>query len=225
MLLVMDESGDPGLVIPPGQSPWFVIAGVLFTTREDGQACRVALTDFRRAHGGRELHFTKTADKRRRQVLEVLTGCPFRYYAVACDKSKLEPGRWRKPADLRHALVGRLVGRVAPLLTDCTVWFDTLGGRTVDSEYGRHVRHAAGKLPNGRGRVADCRPRDSGKELLIQVADYVCGAVARSFRPGRDEGRYLRLIAGREAGLIVWPGSDSDSVEKEDGSPERPVSE
>lgn len=205
MLLVMDESGDPGLVLKPGQSPWLVVAGVLFSTREDGVACRAAMADLRAKNGSKEFHFTKNSNNLRRSVLDILAAANFRYYAVACDKSKLQTGVWKKPAALRHELAGRLTALVATRLVDCSVWFDTFGGKPTDRGYAKHIRTVAGETPDGRPRVKECRAFDSDKELLIQAADYICGAMAASLHTKGKGSDFVRTIRRQRGEVLVWP--------------------
>ncbi len=227
MLLVLDESGDDGLIVQPGQSPWLVIGGLLFPDQVSALACRAALGEIRKKHGGKEFHFRNNTPARRALVLNGLAASPMTYHAVACDKSQLPPGRWRKPHDLFSDLAAEFITTLADRLQDCTVWFDSLGGRDVDREYGRHLQRSAGQSGTGRGRVKDWKALDSSKELLIQAADYVCGAVARSVKTDGAERQYRSIIRRREGLVWTWPRTElpieEASAENERGPLERPA--
>lgn len=225
MLLVLDESGRDGLKQPPGMSPWLVIAGVLFVTREDSVACRAALIALRQTLGGKEFRFSKNTDRRRRAVLEFLAARPLTYFAAACDRSRINHRRWKKPIDLYRGLAGHLIGQLAPHLAGCTAWFDTLGKGDVDREYGKHLCRSSGRDGHGRCRITDTRAFDSDREPLIQVADYVCGAVAHHLKSGQQNEDYYRLIRKREGGMFFWPEPLVTKGEKESGPDNQPAPE
>lgn len=206
MLLTLDESGKDGLKPLPGRSPWLVIGGPLFPTRDAAHACRAALEGLRAAHGSREFHFTKDDDTRRRAVLTCLSKQEFTFHAAVCDRSALGERRWRhaKAEDLYFALATHLMVTLRPLLTDCTLWFDTLGGDASNKRYRSLLVKAADRGTGGRSRIKDCGVRKSEKELTVQVADYMCGAIARSLHPIEPDRSYRQMIRRREGRVVEW---------------------
>ena len=75
--------------------------------------------------------------------------------------------------------------------------------RQLRSYLGRKV-----KEPDGQTRrIRKVKLQDSGRNNLIQLADMVCGAVARSFKGKRRKGQrdYRRVIAHREIYVQFWP--------------------
>lgn len=59
---------------------------------------------------------------------------------------------------------------------------------------------------DGPTLIKKVRTEPSHSNNLLQLADMVCGAVARSFRPDKpDRHVYRKLIRHRELGVQVWP--------------------
>lgn len=206
MLLVLDENGDEGLDFGSGASVWLVIAGCLFDDRDHAAECEAELVAFRKTTKVKELHFTRDPDARRRRVLALIARFRFTYHAVAVDKRNLKPRDWR-PGDIYDRVAGRLVNHLLPRLTDCTLWFDTKGGKKVDQKHGSRLVRLARRAKGDAPRIARAAGMNSRKQPLVQLADYVCGAVSRSIRADTDDADdYRRLIAAREGEVLLWTG-------------------
>jgi hypothetical protein len=204
MLLLLDEYGDKGLKLDGGSSRWLIIVGSLFGSREQAEECGERLRELHGKLGGREFHFAKDSSQRKAQVLELIAGFPFTYHCVACDKFKLRIRDW-KPDDLYDEVAGQLIDALKPALEKCTVWFDTQGGRGVDREYGQRLTRRAGHFDGGP-RIAHTKRMDSDKQVLGQLADYVCGAVSRSIRAEAENAdEFRQVIKAREGQVISWP--------------------
>lgn len=207
MLLLLDEHGDKGLELEGHSSRWLIIAGCLFASRQVAEEHAVRLTELHTQLGGREFHFPKDNHDRRRRVLACVAGFPFTYHVVACDKRRLRIRDWR-PDDLYDEVVGQLVDHLKPGLRKCTVWFDPLGGKKSDKRYGQRLCRRAGRTPDGP-RIVHTTRMDSRKQPLVQLADYVCGAVSRAIRAeAANADEFRRLIADREGRVIYWPPED-----------------
>jgi hypothetical protein len=206
----MDESGDKGLKLGQGSTPWLVIGAVLFPSRESADACDDVIKGLRQDLGSKEFHFAKDADERRTAFIETVRGSTFTYYCVACDKSRLNLRRWKKPEHLFNEVAGHLMAMVSPMLADCTLWFDTLGGKTTDREYARFLEKKAGHH-GGSPRISRSRSIKSDKENLAQLTDYVCGSIHRSVaQKGNKPQEFRELFQVREGTVLIWP-----EVEKE----------
>jgi hypothetical protein len=54
--------------------------------------------------------------------------------------------------------------------------------------------------------IRKVKMEDSKRNNLLQLADMVCGAVARSFREERENGwEFRRLVREREMRVQYWP--------------------
>ena len=210
MLLLMDESGDKGLKLGQGSTPWLVIGAVLFPSKELADSCDEIIKGLRQELGSKEFHFTKDADERRTVFIETVRESTFTYHCVACDKSRLNLRRWKKPEHLFNEVAGHLMAMIAPMLADCTLWFDTLGGKKPDREYARFLEKKAGHH-GGAPRISRSRSIRSDKENLAQLTDYVCGSIHRSVaKKGNKPEEFRELFHVREGTVLIWP-----EVEKE----------
>jgi len=61
------------------------------------------------------------------------------------------------------------------------------------------------KTQDGTSRIKKVSTEDSQKNDLLQLADMVCGAVARSFGESDKANRYRLQIVLRERRVQVWP--------------------
>jgi hypothetical protein len=61
------------------------------------------------------------------------------------------------------------------------------------------------KDDSGKCFIKKVRAQDSSKNNLVQLADMIVGAVARSFTGKKDAGEYRSLIAHREMKVEIWP--------------------
>ena len=53
--------------------------------------------------------------------------------------------------------------------------------------------------------IRKIRLKDSASNNLLQLADMICDAVARSFKDAADASHYRELISCREKNVEVWP--------------------
>jgi hypothetical protein len=60
----------------------------------------------------------------------------------------------------------------------------------------------------GTSVIKKVKAQQSHANNLLQLADMVCGAVARSFRAGKKEaGGYRKIIEPKELSVEIWPTS------------------
>jgi Protein of unknown function (DUF3800) len=60
-------------------------------------------------------------------------------------------------------------------------------------------------VADGECMIRKVKIQDSDKNDLIQLADMVCGAVARSFSGKPDANVYRSIIQSKESYVQVWP--------------------
>jgi hypothetical protein len=91
-----------------------------------------------------------------------------------------------------------------PYLDRATVVIDGSGSREFRRQLGSYLRKRVNDQQESRylGKV---KIQDSQKNNLVQMADMVCGAVARSYSGKDDAPAYRRLVAHREVYVQFWP--------------------
>lgn len=205
----MDEAGDTGLKLQKGSSPYFIVTPVLFEDHDEADAADDRIRLLRRELGLKadfEFHFTETPERIKGAFFEAIVPYNFFYFSVVINKAKLYgPGFKFKESFYKYA-AGLVFENAKQYLTDAIVVFDGSGSR----EFKRQLKTYLGqkvKGAHGRGRIRKVKVQDSRRNNLIQLADMVCGAVARSFKRKRRKGHqdFRRKIAHREIYVQFWP--------------------
>jgi hypothetical protein len=127
------------------------------------------------------------------------------YMSFVFNKAKLYGEGFQYKNSFYKYAVNLLFQNLKPYLKNATVIFDRCGNRDFQHELKRYL----GKRVIDKGReqlVKKIKTNDSQSNNLLQLADMVCGAVARYLRKTKaDHLSYRKLISHRELLLRVWP--------------------
>ena len=105
-----------------------------------------------------------------------------------------------------HAESLRLLFRVmAPTLKSASVKLDGKGDQPFRNLKRKAVTNGAGEI--SRRAVRKVKSADSKTQTLLQVADYIAGAVSHDIRPCGSHS-YVRLIKEKIRGRHTWPPAD-----------------
>jgi hypothetical protein len=207
MLVFVDESGDAGMEMKPGSTRHFVVAAVIFDRESDALACDHCINEVRevlRLSQGAPFHFCKTSHAHREAFLQAMAKQKFIYQATVVDKKSFLPGPVGKESFYQQ-VVGVAFRHLRPRLHGAHVAIHRSGGL----DFGRRLCKYISQVMNGTGGreiVKQVRMAKSENDNLIQLADMVCGAVARSFRDDRnDRDCYRKLIRRRESDVKLYP--------------------
>ena len=208
--MFVDESGDPGRQILNRSSRFFVVAVVTFEDHTEAQACDQRISLLRRELGydeRYEFHFSKNSRRVRRLFLEAVAPYHFFYHVFALNKDPellWGPGFNHKESLYKFA-AGLTFENAKPYLSDARVVLDGTGDRTFRKELTKYLRRRI--EDPGRGRlIRSVRTKQSHRDNLLQLADYVAGVSNRVFCD-RDDGVELRrqYLAVKEMSRQVWP--------------------
>lgn len=210
MLAFVDESGDPGMKLGKGSSDYLIITMVVFDSPTDSDAAIAHIAGIRqkaRWRADHEFHFNKMSAKYRSAFLEAVKVLNFRFYSIVIDKAKLESENFRKhPDSLYKTACNYLFSNGKKHLRDAHVVVDGSGGKLFKKQFCAYLRKRANEHVPGETRlIRKVQMEDSAKNSLIQLADMVCGAVARSFSGKKDAQDYRRIVKTKEAHVQVWP--------------------
>lgn len=101
--------------------------------------------------------------------------------------------------------VGTICDNARPVLRDAKIIIDKCGDPTFLQKLSASLK-ARMTEPDGACLIKKVTMEKSHTNNLVQLADMVCGAVARSYNSDKDErGEYRRLISAREARVQFWP--------------------
>ena len=182
MKIAIDESGDSGRKFWKGSSKRFIVTAVIVPDNMVcGPTCQAINTYRHEQNGGRELHFSHNSHERHIQFLSYMSDKEFVYASIIIDKRKLikaKPHVLRSKMSLLQFSFDRLFEELHPWLDDPVVLIDTNGPSRFNRALSRHLMKRFGthgaKDIHG---IKQIRSVDSNKEPLVQLADYVSGAI------------------------------------------------
>ena len=192
----MDESGESGFKFGRGSSKYFVIAAVIFNSDFAADACDRSIECLKRKLGfrpGREFHFSECSDRVRAEFFRCVASEDFCYHAFAIDKHRLsaQAKTFQDGRSFYRFAVSIVCENARRLLFDAKIVIDKNGDRFFRQQLEKHLKE---QMTDAAG---NCLIRKVGMEAshsnnLVQLADMVCGAIARSFNAGAVEGHRFR---------------------------------
>lgn len=190
MLVLIDESGDPGFKLVRGSSSHFVVAMVIFDDFKLAEHAAQVIAQTRiQLRVKPEFKFTRSHDRVRDGFFDAVCRLPFRVRALVVDKGALYSTWLREDTDcFYNFFVQALMRYDNDTLHEAHVKIDGSG----DRKFKRHLQtYLRKQLPPGR--VRKLRFVDSAKDDLVQLADMCAGAILRARRT--DEKRNDRWLA------------------------------
>lgn len=190
MLVFIDESGDAGI----NGSPIFVIAMVIFKTEEDARATDEAIETLKKNKKQKsELKFTKCRADIRNAFFAEMQKQSFRIKAVIVKKEIIRTIRGKKESEISYKYFLKELMKRANL-KNARIRLDGIGG-------GQSKKLLPAYLKDGqKNMMYDFKFKDSRKDNLIQCADMVAGAIARSYAPSKPNDTKWREMLRFEEG-------------------------
>ncbi|MFK5923758.1 MAG: DUF3800 domain-containing protein [Verrucomicrobiota bacterium] len=206
--MFVDESGDTGLKLGQGSSERFVVTLVVFEDVEDAHAAEARIKQLRHELGVKkefEFHYSRMKPSYHEPFFQALGQEHFFYCSIAINKRKLiGPGFKVKESFYKYAC--RLVfENVKPLLDNAKIVIDGSGSREFKRELSSYLKKHMNSTDHNFKRIKKVQMEDSRKNDLIQLADMICGAVARKLA-GKSNGiKHHRYIRHLELRVQEWP--------------------
>jgi hypothetical protein len=206
MLVFVDESGDSGMKGKRGTSPLFVIAAVIFEEDEEAEACDSIIEETKRKlfkNPATEFHFSKCSDDYRQRFFEAVASSQFFYLAFVLNKEKIWGPGFQDKSSFYKYTASLLFENAKPHLKAASVTIDRCGNREFRQQLDRYLKR---KINTHREIIRKVKCESSNSNNLLQLADMICGAVARSFREDKEHpNRFRKIIGLRELNVQVWP--------------------
>lgn len=207
MLMFIDESGDPGLKLDSGSSKYFIVALVAFEDHDEALAADDRISLLRREQGLSEtfeFHFSKMKPAHRRLFLSAIASYDFFYFGIVINKSKLTgPGFQFKESFYKYAC-GLIFENAKPRLNSAILVIDGSGSKDFRRQLKKYLTRRL-KDEAGKSLIKKVKTQDSTQNNLLQLADMVVGAVARSYSGKKDARDCRKIIAHREIYVQFWP--------------------
>lgn len=202
MLVLIDESGDPGFKLVRGSSSHFVVAMVIFDDFGEAERTSAAIDDLRRQLRLRtEFKFSKCHDRVKDAFFECVCTRQFSVRVLVVDKSAIYSDNLREHKELFYNyFVQQLLHHDNGALKDARIKVDGSGDRRFKAELNSYLRRQL-----DAGQVRSIRFAESHRDNLIQLADMAAGAICRSYRKDRkDAARWRNRL--RRSGRLgdVW---------------------
>ena len=182
MKIAIDESGDSGRKFWSGSSRWFILTAVIVP--DDmwcGPTCQAIEVYKDTKNNGRELHFSHSSHEQHVDFLRFMKDKEFIYASVCIDKRRLiirRPQVLSNKISLLNFTFDKLFIELKPWLDHPVVLMDTSGSRYLNKALTRHLINLFGSKHRGDIRsIEQVRAVDSSTEPLVQLADYVAGAI------------------------------------------------
>jgi hypothetical protein len=142
---------------------------------------------------------------RRLRVLRDLTSLPFHAYVLAVDKRRITSEGLRYKGSFYKYLYGLLYSRLYRVFPDLRISNDQIEGRKFMEEFEAYVRrrHIPDLFNQSSFRFAH-----SGSTLLLQLADFIGGSVARAYKREAASERAAELMKALGRHIIdveEWP--------------------
>lgn len=206
MLVFVDESGDQGVQNKPGSSSLFVMSAVIFVDGSDAYDCASRVSELRRKllpSADAEFKFNKCSRSKRCQFIAEVAQCDFLYVAAGIDKNGLMASELQMQDPFYRFACKLLFDVAKPYIRNSSITIDGGGERRFRLQLQNYLRS---KINSELKIIRQVKIEDSKSNNLLQVADMVCGAVARSFREDKqDRFEYRRLLYKKELEVVIWP--------------------
>jgi hypothetical protein len=153
-----------------------------------------------------EFHFTDNNDAIREAFLRAVAPFDFFYTGLVVNKARLYTPEFRFRAAFYKDVCGQVFDHAKPRLQNAIVKIDRSGGQGFRRELAAYLKRQVNdpNLPTKHIKKVDLP--DSKSNNLLQLADMICGAVARHYREDKSEpGRFRKIIAHREFAVRLWP--------------------
>lgn len=208
MLVFLDESGDSGMKQKPGSSEFFVVTIVIFEENNEATACEGHIAAVRvelGLHEHFEFHFNSCSDKFREVFLRGVSPCGFFYHSFVLNKAKLWGQGFQNKDSFYKYTTSLVFENAKPHLREAKVVIDKCGNRDFRKQLAKYLKNKINKSDCG-SLIRNVSMEPSHANSLLQLADMVCGAVARSFNRGKENRmQFRRIIRHREMRVQVWP--------------------
>lgn len=208
MLVFLDESGDPGMKLQRGSSDLFIVTLVAFQDHSEAQATDERIRVLRRELGladSFEFKFNKMNRVFRTAFLRAVHTFDFSYFGIVINKARLHgSGFFFKDSFYKHTC-SLVFENAKHHLRDAIVVIDGSGSRDFRKQLTSYLRRRVNDPRLPVRQIRKIKVQDSHRNNLLQLADVICGALARSHGTKSDAGEYRRLVSRREASVQVWP--------------------
>lgn len=207
MLVFVDESGDTGF--KSGASGQFTLTLVIFAQNKEAEATSRAIDKLRdrlQLTQNTEFHFNKSTNGQRKTFLEAVSSFEFSVISAVVNKAMLvSEGVSNKEAFYKF-ICTLAVEEAKDYLVEANVTLDSCGDVNFKRQIKKHLKQQANEVGSSFQRIKNVGMKPSHSDNLLQLADMVCGAVARAHSLDQKQtDSFHKIIKHREISVLLWP--------------------
>lgn len=209
MLVFVDESGDTGFKLQRNSSRFFTVTAVRFQDREEATKCERAIERLAERVGrSKEYRFVDTNDAARHDFFACVREFDFGFAFVVMNKALLYSDGFRKKESFAKLTIRYCFNHLLTHggLHNAIVVADKNGNAHFRAQLQSYLKERILRS-DGIPAIKKVRQEASHANRLIQLADMVCGAVAKSFTGDKqvEAGRFLKMVEKRKVAIQFWP--------------------
>jgi len=198
MLVFIDESGDAGFKFDKGSSTHFVVALVLFSDKHEALKADNHISEIRKQlnlHSEFEFHFHKLRKRFCEHFFIEIKSFDFQYFGIVIDKTKIDASRFSSSQVFYNFACELVCLKAKENLFQATVVIDGKKSREFKTKLGNYLKKNVNDKDSGVFHIKKVKMQDSAKNNLLQLADMICGTIARSFKNTEN---YRQIIIEKE---------------------------
>ena len=199
MLVFIDESGDAGFKFEKGSSTHFVITLVSFADKNEALRTDNHISEIRKQLNLRsdfEFHFHKLRKRFCAHFFTEIKPFDFQYFSIVIDKTQFDKSQFHSPQSFYNFACDLVCQKAKQHLLQATVIIDRKQSREFKTKLGNYLKGNINDKDAGIFYIKKIKMQDSEKNNLLQLADMICGAIARGLEKEIDD--YREIIVEKE---------------------------
>ncbi len=202
MLVFIDDSGDPGFKISKGSTSVFIVGLIIFDDPLMAEETALKIKKLRRKlklSDDFEFKFNKCRKDFRYKFLETIKDSKFRIRAIVMQKSKIYGQELRTSRESFYKYAIKTVLRYhGGTIEKAKLRIDGHGDRKFKRAFSAYLRRELNPYGKVKKQVfKDLKFVDSKKNVLIQLADMVTGAIYRSYNKDKTDCDFYKAIISK----------------------------
>lgn len=202
MLVLIDESGCPGFKLTKGSTPYFIVSMVIFKDFDQAESASKAIAALKETlKVNPEFKFSKTHPSIKDKFFDEICQYEFEIRALVVNKSNIYSPQLRNDTDsFYNYFIKMLMQYDNDVLQNASIKIDGSGDKEFKKALSSYLRKYVGE-----NKIKKFKFIDSKQDNLIQLADMVVGAIARSYSETRkDASRWLDMLKRKGKIKNIW---------------------
>ncbi len=153
-----------------------------------------------------EFHFHSNSDRQRAAFLRAVAPFEFFVYSFCVNKAKLTSDFLHTKDGLYNSICGMLFENARGTLDRAIVKIDKKDDKPFRLELSKYLKKKINKGEGSIQHIKSVSMENSHANNLIQMADMICGAIARRHKTGKkDADWFFNMIRHRIVSEREWP--------------------